>query len=69
MVTAFRPAVSWPEQTATTPPLLAPTPDLLDALGYGPQVWVAPEGSTLEFEEDDNDKPIRYEGISSYTGY
>jgi hypothetical protein len=48
---------------------LGETVDLLDALGYGPQVWVAPEGSTAEYQEPDEDKPFRHEGISSYTGY
>jgi hypothetical protein len=48
---------------------LGETVDLLDALGYGPQVWVSPEGSSQVDIEPDEDKPVRYEGISAYTGY
>jgi hypothetical protein len=48
---------------------LGETVDLLDALGYGPQVWIAPEGSSTQQFEADEDKPYRYEGISAHTGY
>src|SRR5215467_2125487 len=49
---------------------LGETVDLLDALGYGPQVWIAPEGSSdLQTDPLEEDKPLRYEGISAYTGY
>jgi hypothetical protein len=49
---------------------LGETVDVLDALSYGPQVWVSPESTGTEptFSEDD-DRPLRYEGVSAYSGY
>ena len=48
---------------------LGETVDLLDALGYGPQVWVAPDGPDLLQTEPDDDRPPKFEGVNAYTGY
>jgi hypothetical protein len=50
---------------------LGETVDVLDALSYGPQVWVMPDSDEDPrlMIEDEDDKPIRYEGINGYTGY
>jgi len=49
---------------------LGDTVDVLDALSYGPQVWVGPD---VERDQknvfDIEEQAPRYEGVSAYTGY
>lgn len=49
---------------------LGETVDALDALSYGPQVWVSPENPNDNYNayEPDEEGP-RFEGICSHTGY
>jgi len=49
---------------------LGDTVDVLDALSYGPQVWVTPETDAVNRrdQQDDEEQP-RYEGVSLATGY
>jgi hypothetical protein len=46
---------------------LGDTVDTLDALSYGPQVWVSPGLETPSSEPED--QPLRYEGVNVHTGY
>jgi hypothetical protein len=49
---------------------LGDTVDVLDALSYGPQVWVTPSLEGPEQDPfNDEDLPPRYEGVNGYTGY
>jgi hypothetical protein len=49
---------------------LGDTVDVLDALGYGPQVWITPDTDrTDRVIREEDEKPPRYEGVCSYTGY
>jgi hypothetical protein len=49
---------------------LGDTVDVLDALSYGPQVWVMPdyEGAPEPYDEEDEKAPS-YDGVSVNTGY
>ncbi len=49
---------------------LGDTVDVLDALSYGPQVWVSPDtDKDMRRAEPDDEQQPRYEGICSATGY
>jgi len=49
---------------------LGDTVDILDALSYGPQVWVGPDTeSTGRPIRDEDERPPSYEGVSYVTGY
>jgi hypothetical protein len=49
---------------------LGETVDVLDALSYGPQVWITPDMDRpdIVYRQEDERAP-RYEGVSSATGY
>jgi len=50
---------------------LGDTVDVLDALSYGPQVWISPDAAERErpgFFDLDDQQP-KFEGASNYTGY
>jgi hypothetical protein len=49
---------------------LGDTVDVLDALGYGPQVWITPDTDrTDRVIREEDEKPPRYEGVCAFTGY
>jgi hypothetical protein len=50
---------------------LGETVDVLDALAYGPQVWVTPDVDRPEIMAalQEDERPRRYEGVCAFTGY
>jgi hypothetical protein len=50
---------------------LGETVDVLDALSYGPQVWVTPDVDRPEMQAalQQDERPVRYEGVCVFTGY
>jgi hypothetical protein len=48
---------------------LGDTVDLLDALSYGPEVWVAPDGVEDPLEDRDEGVRERFVGVNQWTGY